>query len=205
MHDPSSVIPTNRVLIADDDTPTRMLLRAAISQWGYDVIEAKDGDEAWQLLLQDDAPRLLILDWLMPKLDGITICSRSRKELSFSPYIILLTQMTGITNLIKGLEAGADEFLSKPFNMAELKSRLSIGARIIRSENLLAAKAQSMAQLMLDLDRLIKPALEITKQLKKSDQTQSLEAVNHLHHQLQQIEELIETIQPEVTEELSNL
>lgn len=128
-----------KVLIADDDPPTRILLRAAIAQWGYEVIEAKDGEEAWQILQQPDAPRLLILDWLMPKLDGIALCSRIKQEMNYHPYIILLTQVTGTTNIVKGLEAGADEFLSKPFNMAELRSRLAVGAKIIKFEISLAA------------------------------------------------------------------
>jgi DNA-binding response OmpR family regulator len=142
---------TIKVLIADDDPPTRILLRAAISQWGYEVTEASNGEEAWQILQQPNAPRLLILDWLMPKLDGISLCERIKQEQIIHPYTILLTQVTGTTNIIKGLEAGADEFLSKPFNMAELRSRLSVGARIIRFENALAeqnTKVQNYASQM---------------------------------------------------------
>jgi DNA-binding response OmpR family regulator len=123
-----------KVLIADDDPPTRVLLRAAISQWGYQVIEASNGEEAWDLLQQEDAPRLIILDWLMPKIDGIDLCRRIKKSLAYHPYVILLTQVAGTSNIIKGLEAGADEFLSKPFNMAELRSRLSVASRIIHFE-----------------------------------------------------------------------
>jgi len=131
-------LPPIKVLIADDDSPTRMLLRAAIAQWKYEVVEASDGEEAWQILKGIDAPHLVILDWMMPKIDGITLCSRIKQELSFHPYIILLTQLTGTTNIVKALDAGANEFLSKPFNMAELRSRLSVGARVIRYENQLA-------------------------------------------------------------------
>jgi DNA-binding response OmpR family regulator len=126
--------PPLKVLIADDDPPTRVLLRAAISQWGYQVIEAQNGEEAWNLLQQADAPRLIILDWLMPKIDGIDLCRRIKKSLEYHPYVILLTQVAGTSNIIKGLEAGADEFLSKPFNMAELRSRLSVASRIINFE-----------------------------------------------------------------------
>ena len=126
--------PALKVLIADDDPPTRVLLRAAISQWGYQVIEAQNGEEAWDLLQQADAPRLIILDWLMPKIDGIDLCRRIKGSLEYHPYVILLTQVAGTSNIIKGLEAGADEFLSKPFNMAELRSRLSVASRIINFE-----------------------------------------------------------------------
>jgi DNA-binding response OmpR family regulator len=129
-----------KVLIADDDTPTRILLRAAVSQWGYQVIEAGDGEAAWEILQREQPPELLILDWLMPKLDGIDLCKRIQQQVKFKPYIILLTQLSGTTNIVKGLESGADEFLSKPFNMAELQSRLSVGARIIHYKIRLAKK-----------------------------------------------------------------
>jgi DNA-binding response OmpR family regulator len=134
------------VLIADDDTPTRMLLRAAVSQWGYRTIEASDGEEAWRILESPNPPRLLILDWLMPKLDGIALCERMKQQLGYHPYTILLTQLAGTTNITKALEAGADEFLSKPFNMTELRSRLTIGKRIIGYEDTLLEKNQLLQQ-----------------------------------------------------------
>lgn len=135
------------VLIADDDPPTRMLLKAAISQWGYEVIDAKDGEEAWDILQKPNPPQLLIVDWVMPKLDGIDLCKRIKAELPFHPYVILLTQMTGSTNVVKGLESGANEFLSKPFNMAELRSRLSVGARIVKYELILAEQSKQLDML----------------------------------------------------------
>ncbi len=122
--------PSIKVLIADDDTPTRLMLRAAITQWGFDVIEAGDGEQAFHILQNPDSPQILIIDWLMPKLDGIELCKKIRAEITAHPYIILLTQNTGTTNTLTGLEAGADEFLGKPFKMAELRSRLNVGARI---------------------------------------------------------------------------
>jgi DNA-binding response OmpR family regulator len=143
-----------KVLIADDDPPTRILLKAAISQWGYEVIEASNGEEAWETLSQASPPQLLILDWLMPKLDGISLCARIKKEHIPHTYTILLTQVTGTTNIIKGLEAGADEFLSKPFNMAELRSRLSVGARIIKFENALAEQNKAANEYAAIMDAL---------------------------------------------------
>lgn len=145
---------TIRVLIADDDPPTRILLRAAISQWGYEVTEASNGEEAWAILQEPNAPRLLILDWLMPKLDGISLCERIKEQKILHPYTILLTQVTGTTNIIKGLEAGADEFLSKPFNMAELRSRLSVGARIIRFENTLAEQKTQVQHYTAEMEEI---------------------------------------------------
>lgn len=158
-------VETLKVLIADDDPPTRILLRAAISQWGYEVLEAKDGEEAWEILQQENAPRLLILDWLMPKLDGIALCARIKQEMKYHPYIILLTQVTGTTNIVKGLEAGADEFLSKPFNMAELRSRLAVGAKIIRFENMLAQRNQSLEK----ISQLVKESFAKLEEINKNN------------------------------------
>lgn len=143
------------VLIADDDPPTRVLLRAAISQWGYKVIESKDGEEAWNALQQPELPQLIILDWLMPKIDGIDLCRRIKKELTYHPYVILLTQVAGTANVIKGLEAGADEFLSKPFNMAELRSRLSVGSRIVNFEIQLAKQNKIVLENKKQLEELM--------------------------------------------------
>jgi DNA-binding response OmpR family regulator len=143
-----------KVLIADDDLPTRVLLRAAIGQWGYSIIEAKDGQEAWELLQHAEAPHLLILDWLMPGMDGIDLCKRIKQDLHYRPYVILLTQVAGTANIIKGLEAGADEFLSKPFNMAELRSRLSVGSRIINFENELAKQNTQLQTYVAEIEEL---------------------------------------------------
>lgn len=121
-----------KVLVADDDPPTRLLLKAGILRWGYKVMEATNGEEAWETLQKAEPPQIVILDWMMPKLDGIGLCLRIKEQqLGYKPYIILLTQITGAQNIIKGLEAGADEYLAKPFNMAELQSRLSVGAKLV--------------------------------------------------------------------------
>lgn len=135
-------IPT--VLIADDDEPTRILLRSSISQWGYKVIEASDGEEAWNILQRPKPPKILILDWLMPRLDGITLCERIRQKLDFYPYIIFLTRMSGTENILKGFEAGADEFLLKPFNPSELRIRIFAGERIIKYQDMVEEKNKQL-------------------------------------------------------------
>lgn len=154
-----------QVLIADDDAPTRVLLRSAISQWGYTITEAKDGNEAWEIMQGSNPPQLLILDWLMPGLDGLQLCERIKREIPVNAYIILLTQQTGSANLIKGLEAGADEFLSKPFNMAELRSRLSIGARIIRYQNQIMDSNKLLLRYISDIETRSMTALKITQNI----------------------------------------
>jgi len=194
------------VLIADDDPPTRILLRVAIQQWGYKVVTAQDGEEAWNILQQPNAPRLLILDWLMPKLNGIDLCMRIKQESSYHPYTILLTQITGIENIVKGLEAGADEFLSKPFNMAELNSRLSVGARIIKYENTLAEKNQQLQKYVENIKSLsvLAPVIsleiiEILKEANKLERTEAtsyhIDKIKELESNLAHVAQLIETCQ----------
>lgn len=140
-----------KVLIADDDLPTRMLLSAAIKQWGYEVIEASDGEQAWNILNSDTPPTLLVVDWLMPKMDGIELINRIKTKLPFYSYIILLTQVSGTFNVIKALEVGADEFLTKPFNMSELKIRLQVGANILDFKNTLISQNHIIQLCMLSM------------------------------------------------------
>lgn len=149
-----SVTGKSKVLIAEDNPMMRELLRATLTQWGYQVIEVEDGQEAWEKLQLPDAPRLLILDWLMPKLDGIALCERIRKQLNYSPYIIFLTQVSGAGNIIRGIEAGADEFLLKPVNFSELRSRVFAGERIIEYQEIIARQNQKLQQCQLSIDVL---------------------------------------------------
>lgn len=185
-----------KVLIADDDAPTRILLRAAISQWGYSVVEAGDGEEAWKILQQPDVdpPQLMIVDWLMPKLDGIDLCRRIKNELKAYPYIILLTQLSGTTNIVKGLEAGANEFLSKPFNMAELQSRLSVGRRIIQYGQALAEKNDELKSYFNEAGELAGALNEMNVKMKAmispdnmSDMAAQIKALQGLQEELQKV------------------
>lgn len=179
----------NKVLIADDDPPTRILLSAAITQWGFEVIEAKDGEEAWEIAKDPQGPRILILDWLMPKLDGTEVCTRARKNLAWQPYIILLTQVTGVANIVKGLEAGADEFLTKPFNIPELRSRIMVGTRIITYQNEAEEKK-------IKLDNLLSTLLPILPVAKKAVENPSLLPDNNeLQQALKNLIEVVEKLQ----------
>lgn len=121
-----------RVLIADDSGPSRLLLRKTLNRWGYDVITASDGAEAWQILSQEDAPTMAILDWEMPQLTGPEVCKRVR-ELLRKPYtyLLLLTGKGTKEETVEGMNAGADDYIVKPFNEHELQVRLRAGKRII--------------------------------------------------------------------------
>lgn len=127
-----------KILIAEDNVILSQNLAKNISNWGYKVVTARNGSEAWNTILKDDI-RLAILDWMMPGFDGITLCRKIRKELAKNKskyiYIILLTGKNQQDDIIEGLSAGADDYMVKPANLLELKVRLMNGSRIIALED----------------------------------------------------------------------
>lgn len=121
-----------KILIAEDDMTSRAMLRAVLSQWGYEVIAAEDGNEAFGEFQKNDAPRLAVLDWEMPGMDGAELCRRLRQQDRKDPlYLILLTSRIEAGDIVRGLEAGADDYIAKPFDNAELKARVDVGRRMI--------------------------------------------------------------------------
>jgi diguanylate cyclase (GGDEF)-like protein len=131
-----------KVLIADDQVVTLRLLDSSLRRWGYEVVVAKDGLEASQILLAHDAPKLAILDWMMPGMDGPQLCQEVRRNKPEPyTYILLLTGKRTQVDVIAGLDAGADDYVTKPFDPAELKVRLRTGKRIIYlQEQLISAR-----------------------------------------------------------------
>lgn len=124
-----------KVLIAEDDPVSRRLLEAFLHEWGYDVLVTGNGSEAWEVLQNPEAPNLVISDWMMPHMDGLTLCRKIRQmRRSGYIYLIILTTKGGKRDVIEGLEAGADDFIIKPFDQDELKYRVKIGERIIKLE-----------------------------------------------------------------------
>jgi diguanylate cyclase (GGDEF)-like protein len=121
-----------RVLIADDSAPSRAMLRSTLAKWGYEVLTAENGAEAWDILAQPDPPPLAILDWVMPHMTGPEVCRKVR-ETHREPdtYILLLTSKNTKSETVEGLEAGADDYIIKPFDQQELQVRLRAGKRII--------------------------------------------------------------------------
>ena len=133
-----------KILIADDSIVSRHLLEATLRKWGYDVAVACDGQQALDLLQGDEAPALAILDWMMPGLTGLEVCRRIRQR-SREPYIyiLLLTSKSQKEDLIEGMEAGADDYITKPFDQHELQVRLRAGKRLadLQAELLSAREA----------------------------------------------------------------
>ena len=123
-----------KVLIADDDPVWRKLLTQNIQKWGFEVVEAEDGKRAWDMLQQHGAPRIAVLDWQMPELDGVDICRRIRSSLNLPfIYTIILTSRDARDDVVAGFESGADDYLVKPVDMAILRSRLGAAVRIVKT------------------------------------------------------------------------
>jgi sigma-B regulation protein RsbU (phosphoserine phosphatase) len=138
-----------KVLIAEDDPVSRRLLHAALIKWGYDVTVTAHGREAWQALQDPDPPPLLILDWLMPEMDGTEVCRRVRHSpVHQSAYIILLTSRGSKEDIVQGLEAGADDYVTKPFDHGELRARVQVGSRVIRLQTALADRVKELEEAM---------------------------------------------------------
>jgi DNA-binding response OmpR family regulator len=138
-----------RILIADDDPVFRKVLRQLLEP-DYEVLMANDGEQAWDVLQSVNAPRLAILDWVMPRLTGPQICRRVRAcPLLSSTYLILLTAKNSQAEIVAGLRAGADDYIPKPPKLPELKSRVRMAERVLALQD--SAQAQSEA---LDAHRL---------------------------------------------------
>jgi phosphoserine phosphatase RsbU/P len=143
-----------KILVADDDRNNRNILATMLAKWSHEVVLAKDGDEAWALF-QKEAPGMAILDWMMPGLDGLTLCKKIRESLQSQPfYILFLTGMTEMADIVKGLSAGADDYLTKPFDMEELRVRVNVGLRTLHLELVLKERVKELEEALAHVKRL---------------------------------------------------
>jgi DNA-binding response OmpR family regulator len=144
-----------KILIAEDDRTTRSLLEQLLTGWNHEVSVATDGQEALQILLSFDAPSLAILDWVMPEMDGVEVCRKVREQRLMPPiYLILLTVRGGKKDVVTGLEAGANDYLSKPFDEEELRARLHVGQRVVELQTALAERVEALEAAMAHIKRL---------------------------------------------------
>lgn len=138
----------SKILIAEDDPVSRRVLQTFLVKWGYEVVVAEDGTQALAILERQDFPRLAVLDWMMPGLEGTQVCERIRKQPNRAyVYILLLTARSQKEDILKGLESGADDYLTKPFDAKELRARLLVGQRILSLQNhLIEAREELLFQ-----------------------------------------------------------
>jgi phosphoserine phosphatase RsbU/P len=136
-----------RILIAEDDLTSRAMLAGVLKRSGHEVVLTADGAEAWAALQQPDAPPMAILDWMMPEMDGPDVVRLVRaRQTDRPPYLIMLTAKGNKADIIAGLDAGANDYLVKPFDLGELRSRVEVGRRVIDMQDALATKIEELRQ-----------------------------------------------------------
>jgi two-component system cell cycle response regulator len=134
-----------KILIADDEPVSRHMLRGFLVKWGYEVITVEDGNAAWEHLKSPAAPRMALLDWMMPGQNGIDVCREMRKQRPAPyTYILLLTAKDAKESVVEGLESGADDYLTKPFHPQELRARIRVGLRLLELEDNLVQAREAM-------------------------------------------------------------
>lgn len=144
-----------KVLIAEDDITSRQILAAVLAKWGYDVISVCDGNEAWEALRRTGAPKLVILDWIMPGMDGAEICRNLRTiETPQPPYVILLTSCDEKKDIAEGLGAGANDYVTKPFDNDELRARIEVGRRMVEMQSSLASRVKELQEALENINTL---------------------------------------------------
>jgi len=144
-----------RILVAEDDSISMHVITTNLTQWGHEPVTAENGTDAWRILQSPGAPRFAILDWMMPGLEGPEICSRLRAlNLNPPPYVILLTARQGLAEEIKGIKAGADDYLTKPYHRDELQVRVEVGVRIVELQTRLADRIVELEKALEQVKRL---------------------------------------------------
>ncbi len=178
-----------KILIADDDTLTRQMIETLLLKWGHEVVSARDGKEAWQILQAEDAPQLAILDWMMPEMDGAEVC-RNVRGLPDSEMtcLILLTSKGRKEDIVAGLDSGANDYITKPFNHEELRARVQIGCQMVMLQIALATRVKELEEAMAHI-RMLQGFLPICSYCKKirNDQNywQQLESYFSTHSDVQ--------------------
>lgn len=145
-----------KILIAEDDYTTRLMLQVIFEKWKYTVTTAEDGNQAWNILKRtDQQPQIAVIDWGMPKMDGLELCQKTRELERENPiYIIMLTGRNTTDDIVDGLDAGADDYITKPFNENELRARIRVAERIVRIQDSLTSTVAELSQALEHVDTL---------------------------------------------------
>lgn len=144
-----------KILIAEDEPTGRLILERHLARWGHEVVPAHDGEEAWQYLQGADAPLLAILDWVMPGYNGVDLCRMVRERADGERfYLILLTARDSKDDIVAGLEAGANDYIGKPFHPEELRARIRAGQRMLEMQAALESRISALEEAMRHIKRL---------------------------------------------------
>jgi len=178
-----------KILIAEDDEVSRRILQLTLAAAGHEVLTTQNGAAAWAILEKDNSPALAILDWMMPEMDGLEVCRRIRQQPTVTPvYIILLTAKANKADVVQGLEAGANDYILKPFNRDELRARVQVGETVVNLQQNLAARIEELENALAQVKLLqgIIPICSYCKDI-RDDQNywQQLEAYVTKHSEAQ--------------------
>jgi len=144
-----------KILIAEDDPVSATLLKTLLTQWDYEVVLTENGDDARAILTAEDGPSLAILDWMMPGMNGPEVCRAVRDAALARPvYLLLLTRLGKRENIVEGLDAGADDYLAKPFDAAELRARVRAGLRVVDLERELLDRVRELEDALANVKQL---------------------------------------------------
>ena len=144
-----------KILVAEDDLTSRRMIEAMLAKYGFQVTTVCDGNKAWEVLQADDSPQLVILDWMMPGMEGVEVCQKVRAlQQSKATYIILLTSKDKKADIVSGLAAGADDYITKPYDREELRARVQVGERVVKLQTALAARVNELQEALLHIKTL---------------------------------------------------
>ena len=162
-----------RVLVAEDDRIAAAVLAQTLTRWNFDVTVVGDGAEAWRVLRDASWPTLAILDWMMPEVDGAEVCRRVREQRPLANmYLMLLTSLESRSHVVAGLEAGADDYLVKPFDPDELRARVNVGVRVLTLREMLSERVAELQTALANVKQLhgLLPICSYCKRIRGDDQ-----------------------------------
>ena len=161
------------VLVAEDDRIAAAVLSQTLTRWNFDVTVVGDGAEAWRVLHDASWPTLAILDWMMPEVDGAEVCRRVREHRPLANmYLMLLTSLESRSHVVAGLEAGADDYLVKPFDPDELRARVNVGVRVLTLQETLSERVVELQAALANVKQLhgLLPICSYCKRIRGDDQ-----------------------------------
>jgi sigma-B regulation protein RsbU (phosphoserine phosphatase) len=162
-----------KLLVAEDDTVIRRLLQVTLSRSGFEVVAVANGRQALEEMQKPDAPRLAVLDWMMPNVEGAEVCRRIRIEMPLANmYLMLLTSLETKGHVIAGLDAGADDYLVKPFDPDDLRARINVGMRVLSLQERLAERVKELQDALANVKVLhgLLPICSYCKRIRGDDQ-----------------------------------